>query len=269
MIYVSSKVELVKPQRMQNLKEAHLRFLQRKNAVPPEPITPEQLDVVPAAASEVFDKPQMHPPKTVAKAKSIKSEPIPELRPQEPVQAYDRATWYNVEYQTPTGARETMMDGETINSIISDLNKGVFPKDSLGTDIFRINDTFAMKGRKAQALIPDFEDAITDLMGETEALSEQVGHLAKKFGTPFMIGQKYPTFKPVYMGVQNAVDYKAELFFEGARILNPTKLRALPKVSKDKIVEILKLGNSSAVARYFNPEELAVKFGFNPAEIEA
>ena len=265
-------------QSIAKIKQAHLDFLNKKNAIPPKPIPPETLDDFPALASEVLDKPQMHSPESVAKAKSIKSQPLPEFKVEAPEQTYDFGTWYNIEYQTPTGARETMMNGDTINSIVSDLQSGKVPKDSMGTDIYKINKTFGMRGRKAQLNLEPFEDAIRKLMDETkvtatdvaggaEYMAQQISHHVKKYGTPFMIGQKYPKFKPVYMGVQNAVDYKAELFFEGARILDPNKLRSLPQVSKNKIVDVLKLGNSSEVGRYFHPEELAVKFGFNPKEI--
>ena len=280
----SSKVELTKPsavktQRLNTIKAAHLNFLNKKNAIPPKPIPPEVLSINPSVASDVLDKPQMHPPETVAKAKSIKGQPVPEFK-SEPAQVYDTGTWYNIEYQTPAGARETIMSGETINKIASDLASGISPKDSMGTEIFKINNTFGMRGRKAQLNLEPFEDAMRKLMEETKAtatdvaggaevMAQALSHHAKKFGTPFMIGQKYPKFKPVYMGVQNAVDYKAELFFEGARILDPNKLRALPDASKTKLVNVLKLGNSPEVARYFNPGELRVKFGFNQAEIEA
>ena len=71
------------------------------------------------------------------------------------------------------------------------------------------------------------------------------------------------------MAVQDAVDYKAELFFEGARILNPRKLAKLPVSSQAKLTDVIRLGNSRDVQRWYNPEELKANFHMNDSEIKA
>jgi len=179
---------------------------------------------------------------------------------------------HSVEYQTPAGARSTLMSADELEIIKTQLAAGQVPKDFSGIPIVRILDTFGVKGEAGFASVEalgEFEDLMTNITGKGEEVSSKFKSFAKKIGTPFFIGQKYPAFKPVYSAVQNGIDYKHELFYGGQAIIQLKKLAKLPVESQEKVVNIIKLGNSVAVRRWYNKGELKVKFGFNDAEIDA
>lgn len=241
----------------------------RLGAAKPRPITPEALKSTPALADHALSNPGAHPPEVVQAAKNIKGEVLPPKSKAVVKEPQDIGTIYNINYQTPSGMRSTIMKGDDINNINEAFSKGEVPTDSTGEPIIKVVESWAFAGRKAHLLLPDFDEAFTDLMGELEKRTSDFTHFAKKIGTPFFIGQKYPSFKPVYTSVQKAIDYKAELFFEGARILDPQTIVKLPEASHKKLADVIKLGNSPGVQRWYNPEELRVTFGLNDKEIEA
>ena len=122
---------------------------------------------------------------------------------------------------------------------------------------------------KGFAGTPDVQSMITDVQGLGEELTANSKRLAKRFGAPFWIGQKYPAFAPVYGAVQDAIDMKAEHFFEGSAILNPREHLKLPKASQQRVSDALKLGNSVDYRNEFTPENLRMQFGFSDGEVKA
>ena len=173
---------------------------------------------------------------------------------------------YNVEYITASGIKEDMMSGAQVHKLAMGLRNGVPMKDAQGLPVSKVRSFWSLK-KKAHLNMMPFEDAITDIHGVVEKNMGKFSTFAKKLGTPFWIGQKYPNFKPVYNGVQGGVDYKTELFYEGAQILQPKNLGKLPVASKNKIASVIRHGNTTGIEKWFSPEELTRDFGMSPEEI--
>ena len=147
--------------------------------------------------------------------------------------------------------------------------RGGNPRTTEGLPVFRIVDTFGVKGKTAALDLSAFEDHIINLQGKGESFTSDMKFIAQQFGNPFFIGQKYPAFKPVYMALQDSIDYKAELFFEGAEMLDPRNIVKLPEASKEKLSGVIQLGNSQDVQTWYDDNALVNQFGLNPKEIEA
>lgn len=179
-------------------------------------------------------------------------------------------SWYHVEYQSANGAKKSMMSGNRLNEIAADIKAGVLPKDSGGVPIVKLLDTYGASGSEAGFIInPDYHKMVVNLTGLADEAGSSVQAAAKSFGAPFMIGQKYPAFKPIYMAVQDSVDKKTELFTLGASILNPKKLRKLSPASKAKVTSVIKYGNRTDVKKWFTDMELATQHGLNANEVSA
>ena len=125
---------------------------------------------------------------------------------------------------------------------------------------------------KGHAAFGAFDDAITNMQGDVEKASFNFGKFAKSLGVPSMIGEKYPSFKPIYWAIQDGVDMSNEQFFHGSGILNPKMHYSLPQSSKDKLAMIARtsweLGKADGhMARLSTPE--LIEAGLNPREIVA
>ena len=115
--------------------------------------------------------------------------------------------------------------------------------------------------------IPDYKDCFIDIQGSSEIAIEQVKRLAKRFGIPFWIGEKYPAFKPIYNAISEANYEKIAHFVDGAEILNPREHLKLPPQSQQRVVDALVLGNTPDVRAEYTPENLRLHFGFTDKEV--
>ena len=191
---LSAEPKISKSARLQLIKDAHKKFLERKALKPTKPISPQEIIQDPTKASQVIGEPLDHPPESQKLAREMKSEPTPEFKTRE-IPEGDAETVYNVQYQTPAGPRETMMNGTQLKALQEVINKGVVGKDDTGTPILKINEALPFKGHKAQVPIPPIDDLVTDIIGASKLGKTFSMRMAKQFGTPFFIGEKYKLFK--------------------------------------------------------------------------
>jgi hypothetical protein len=114
-------------------------------------------------------------------------------------------------------------------------------------------------------------EALTNIEGESEKVNSAISHMAKRFGTPFFLGEKYKAFKPVYTAVQDGIDYTAELFYSGVHQLNPQgkPTDLLKQGLTDTVVEVLKTGNLPDIQKEYTPQELVDNFHLTPEEVSA
>ena len=229
---------------------------------PPRVVTPELLTKEPSAAEEVLQRLNVQTPEVIQQARAIIGEPTPEIpRPNIKIAGdYDANTTYGVQYASDKGIQNTFLTGNEVNAITSEIKEKGFAK-AFNKIIHKIVDVFPIKGEKGGGNIEAFDDAITNLSGEAEKATADFRHSAKRFGVPFFIGEKYPAFKPVYMALQDAVDTKAEMFFDGMSIVNPKELLKSNDVDMAKALDALKLGN--ATKKEFTAEALKEVFGLN------
>ena len=243
--------ETKKAKRLETIKAvAEARRL--KKVVKP---SPKDIEINPGLVDEVMQRPEKQAPETLDAAKAIKAEPTPEIvKPTAKSELLKDDEYYSIVYETPTGTKEKFTSGAEAKKLEAGGNK------ILSYDNFL--------GEEGKLELQPLHDAIIDVQGFGEKLSFAAKVLFKRFGTPFMIGQKYPAFKPIYAAVQNAHDYKNELFFTIAERVNPKFFRSLPEASQVKVVEALRIGNEPSIQKYFSREELVRGFGFNESEIK-
>jgi len=141
-----------------------------------------------------------------------------------------------------------------------------------GQDHYEISVPHPTEGTQFYSGLPvdlgKLDAALTDIQGDLQVANVEFAKFAKKLGTPFFLGQKYPKFKSIYTAVQNGVDLNAELFFDAMQILKPQELRKVPVTSQLKILNALKTGNEPLIKRDFNPQELAERFKLDAGEID-
>lgn len=233
-------------------------------------ITTETLVDNPTLAESILQHPAGVSPEIAAQARDIIGErtPIVQKVSERVLGKYNPDATYNVTYLALGGSRQTLMTGSELNAMNNSLNVGLKTMQDKNV-VTKIVDVFPIKGESGQLNFGALVDAITDLKGQAEVTSAEISHVSKKFGCPFFIGQKYPSFKPVYMAIQNAVDQKTALFTEGMSLLNVKKCLKLPETSQAKVTNVIKLGNSPEVQKWYTPDELVKEFKLNAQEIEA
>ena len=178
---------------------------------------------------------------------------------------YDAGSTFNVDYRTPEGIASTAMTGGELNALEQSLSKNIAPMDSTGKPMLSIMEAIGIKGEAGYINMSIFDDAITNMEGFIEEKKAGFSYFAKKFGTPFFMGEKYPPFKPIYDAVRDSVGQGQELSYTGLHILSPKFLHALPEHSKQRVMDALKLGN--AQKKEFPEAELRARFGFDDNEV--
>lgn len=223
------------------------------------PVKPEEVVAAPDISDEVLQRPANQSLVTQQLAKQRRKEPTPEIQKAEVPSKfkpsdYSPDAYWEITFKDKNGVHTTFGDGVKLQAIEQ---KGqLLKKFSLNSEGGYIN-------------IEGLDTALTDLHGVVEEKTADFKKLAKQIGTPFFIGQKYPAFKPVYNAIQNSIDRKAEIFFEGAQMLNPKEHLKLGSASQEKVTEALKLGNSQDIQKYFTDQELIDKFKMTTPEIAA
>lgn len=96
-------------------------------------------------------------------------------------------------------------------------------------------------GEEGFVAIPKFSEAVQNMAGYSEKVGFDFRNFAKTLGVPSMIGEKYPSFKPIYWAIQEGVDTSNAHFFDGSAILNPKMHYSLPETSKVKLAKIARL----------------------------
>ena len=239
------------------------------------PVKAEELQARPQIADEVLQRPANQTPEVRAAAKQVQSQPTPEIvKPQASredrlqkiketaaerqlrqrvAQDYTMDSFYDVTFRDETGVHSTLVDGEEL--LLLEKRGQVVSKRKWNN--------------RGSLDLQWMYDLANDFVGEKEKFVVSASQAAKSLGAPFMVGEKYPPFKAVHMAVSDAIDRKNEMFTAGAHRLQPKFQRSLSTTSKEKLTDVVKLGNSPGVEKYYTPEELVAQFGFNEKEVEA
>lgn len=231
-------------------------------------VSPQTLEVTTQQTSPGLFPKQLASPQTI-KAAPIEMPASVSERPQTNVPLvtkYKPDVLYNVNLDTLNGSKEVLLKGSEINNFEQTLADA---KPLLGEASFvkRISEATPVIGDEPQKNLSALDSITTNLSGFAEEKSSAFSYFAKKLGTPFFIGEKYPAFKPIYTAIRDSIDYDNEAFFIGHHLLNPKFIKSLPQISRNKVTDMLKLGNMQQ--KVIGRAELKNLYGLNDDEIKA
>lgn len=241
------------------------------------PVQPQELQASPNIADEVLQRPANQDPGVRAQAQEIQKRPSPEIvkptpeTPPIPMTAKDRRaavakkyledysskTFYDITYKDTAGVHTTIGDGIKLKMLE---DKGQVLKKERWNEKGELN---------LGPLFNSVDDLATNTVGTGQEISSDLKRVFKQLGTPFFIGEKYPSFKPIIGAINDASAKKQEIFNIASRKLNSKSLLNLPPSSSRKISNAIELGNSKGIQKYYTPQELVEKFQMNPEEIKA
>ncbi len=231
---------------------------------PPKPTPIEKIVETPSAANDVLVNTHVNKPEVIAAAKKIQSYPSANVVVK-PVKV-SKSAIYEVQYHTLAGIKNVFMSGSEIDNLSIQIAKGI-ARDVRGVPITRLVDAFPINGKAGFVNIEPVADFIMDLGGKASIAYDEVKSALKNLGAPFFVADKYPVFKGVYKSVMDASRYRSRLFYAGNARLNPRMLKNMPLSSLDKVVGVLKVGNSTHSV--YDTQQLKSLFKLNDLEVKA